>query len=133
MSKYEDIINIKHFEPKHPRMSISSRAAQFAPFAALTGYDDAIHETGRITDMEKEAYEELNNELNIQINKIESNLNNKPLVSITYFIKDSKKDGGKYKTIETIIKRIDKVNRIIILNNKEKIKIDDIIHLQMQL
>lgn len=125
MDSYEDIINIKHFDPKnHKRMSMGKRAAQFAPFAALTGYDDALSETGRITDsmiyLDDSVKEEISDKLNML-------LKDKKRAEITYFIKDLKKEGGSYKKVISSIKKIDNVNRYIYLDDKSKVLIDDII------
>jgi len=131
MSRYEDIIGITHFEPKHPRMSMDARGAQFAPYAALTGYEDEIDEANRSTLEKFQLDEELSRELNEQIKVIEKNIDKHPKVEITYFIKDSKKSGGDYLTIIDNIKRIDYVNRIIYLMDKTKIKIDDILNINI--
>ena len=93
---YEDIINLPHHtSTKHPRMTKSARAAQFSPFAALTGYDDAIKETGRLTDKKIELTEEEKLILNDKLLTINNNLKNNPKVIITYFEHDKTKEGGK--------------------------------------
>lgn len=128
MNNYDDIINLEHYEPKrHHRMSIESRSAQFAPFAALTGHNDAIKETERLTtkrielsDFDKDL---INNKLSL-IDKLKSE---KPLITFTYFIYDNKKSGGKYIDITGIVKRIDLVNSIIYLTNNVNIPIDEIL------
>lgn len=125
IDNYDDIINIKHFDPKkHLRMSIEKRAAQFAPFAALTGYNEAVIETGRITDNEIYLDDEFKEEISNKINLL---LKNKEIAEFTYFVKDSKKSGGSYKKIKSSIKKIDYLNRLVYLTNKEKIIIDNII------
>lgn len=88
-------------------MSNYDRAAQFSPFAALTGYDDAVKETARLTDSKIELDEYELQELNEKLNKIQDNLREDAEVSITYFVTDKKKSGGSYKTISGIVKRID--------------------------
>lgn len=127
MHDYDDIINIKHFEPKHKRMSMYNRSAQFAPFSALVGYGDEIIEAGRITE-KKIILDEIEKE---SINNTLLNLHDE-VVLITYFEKDNKKDGGIYKTIEGSIKKIDYINRIIRLKNKKNIPIDDIIEVKIE-
>ena len=127
MNNYDDIINLEHYEPKrHPRMSIESRSAQFAPFAALTGHNDAIKETERLTtkriELSDNDKELINNKL-LLIDKLKSE---KPLITFTYFIYDNKKSGGKYIDITGIVKRIDFVNSIIYLTNNVNIPIDEI-------
>ena len=118
----KDIINLNRPISKYPKMSMENRASQFLPFAALTGFNDAINETSRLTD-KKIILDEDRLEI---INKKLQNIKNKN-VTIKYFIKDKYKSGGSYKTITGIVKKIDLVNNIIILDNNFKIKIDDIV------
>lgn len=128
MSKYDDIINLKHpTSIKHPRMSIYKRSAQFAPFAALTGYSDAVKETARITNNKKELSNEEKLILSEKLKYIDKNLLNKEEVTITYFVPDKKKKGGKYIVKKGTPRKIDLYNRQIIFTNKSKIPIDDII------
>lgn len=128
MNKYDDIINIPHYDPiKHKRMSIYNRSAQFAPFSALTGYNEAVIETARLTSKKIEIDEGLKNILNNKLNIIEENLSHKWNVTITYFIPDKKKDGGKYISVTGIVKKIDLYNQLIIMFDKTKIPINDII------
>lgn len=130
MNKYEDIINLPHHVSKTRKpMSLYNRAAQFAPFAALTGYDDAIKETSRITEQRIELSEELKNMLNQKIKLISENIKLQPKVSITYFVPDNKKSGGVYKTISGNVKRIDEVEKCIIFTNKLKIKVSDLLNI----
>lgn len=123
MSKYDDIINL--IRPKSNRcpMSIEARAAQFAPFSALVGYDESIKETSRITDIKYELSQSKIDSINEKLNEIKNN--NIKRVKMTYFIKDKKKSGGKYITDELAIKKIDIFNKKIITNN-EIISFDDI-------
>ena len=128
IDKYENIINLPHHvSNKHERMSIEARAAQFAPFAALTGYGDEVKETERITVQKIELDEENKKILDNKIRKIISNKNKINMVSMVYFIKDEKKDGGEYVTVNASIKNIDKYRELIILNNGKLIPIDDIL------
>jgi len=131
MSKYEDIINLEHYESnKHPRMSMVNRAAQFAPFAALTGYNDAVLEVGRITDKRIILSEDEIEIINDKIRKIKENINDQVKVKITYFVADLYKDGGRYEIIEGIIKRIDEGRQLIILKDKKEIKMSDVIDIE---
>lgn len=131
MDKYKDIINLPHHtSKKHPRMSIEKRAAQFAPFSALTGYSEAIKETARITDNEIEIDEGLKIILNDKLENIKNKLKQKPLISFTYFVKDKNKNGGKYIKEQGIIKKIDNYNKQIILENNKKIPIVEIIDIE---
>jgi hypothetical protein len=125
---YEDIINIKHFEPKnHIRMSKYNRAAQFAPFSALMGYEEEIIEMGRITDKKIEIDDGLKNVLNNKLKIINEHINEEPKITITYFINDLKKEGGEYNVITDNIKKIDSVNEIIVMKNNKKIPMNDIL------
>lgn len=124
---YDDIINLPHFVSKDRKhMSNHDRAAQFAPFAALTGYDDSIKEAARIVDEKIELGEQEIQELDYRFHIIETNIKDKPKVNITYFVKDKNKNGGTYFTKEITIRKIDMIDRIIITIDKEKYNLDDI-------
>lgn len=128
MDKYDDIINLPHYEPKyHPRMSKYKRSAQFAPFAALVGYDEQVQECSRITDKRLEIDDELKEKINNKLNKINKLIKYNPEVEITYFIPDEKKDGGKYIVEKGNVKRIDYINRFIKLTDNKKIVLDDVV------
>lgn len=132
MDKYDDIINLPHYEPKyHPRMSKYKRSAQFAPFAALVGYDEQVQECSRLTDKRLEIDDELKEKINNKLNKINELIKNSPEVEITYFIPDEKKDGGKYITDKGNVKRIDYINRFIKLTDNKKIILDDVIDIKI--
>ena len=127
---YDDIINLpNHISLKHPRMSIEARSAQFAPFAALTGYNDAVKETERLTDKRIEIDDSLKLTLNNKLNYILENIDKKPFITIKYFIPDNKKDGGKYIEKTGIIKKVDIINQYIYLYDKTKIPIKEIINI----
>lgn len=130
MGKYDDIINMpRHISKKHPQMSLEMRSAQFAPFAALTGYDEQIEETSRITCKKKELNEELKEILNKKLQIIEERTNTKPQITVTYFIEDLKKNGGKYVTVSGRVRKIDKNKQLIVLDVKKEIPISDIIEI----
>ena len=116
---YGDIIDIEHWEPsrKHPRMSLHDRAAQFAPFAALVGYDEMVDEEARLTDRQIEPGEEQLNELNRKLNRINELISGgtRPEVTITYFVPDEHKVGGRYDTVTARVKRIDITAQKLIL------------------
>lgn len=134
MDKYDDIINLPHYEPKyHPRMSKYKRSAQFAPFAALVGYDEQVQECSRITDKRLEIDEELKDIINSKLNKINELIKNKPEIEITYFIPDIKKEGGKYITEKVNVKRIDFINDFIKLTDNRIIVLNDIIDIKIDL
>lgn len=125
MEKYKDIINLKNpTSKKYPRMSIEKRAAQFSPFAALTGFEEKIIETKRLTQTKIDLTDEYKLILN---EKIIEKYKNKVKTTITYFIKDKLKKGGKYIEEKGVIKKIDDNNKQIILENNKKISIIDII------
>ena len=124
---YDDIINLPHYEPKHhPRMPMEARAAQFAPFAALTGYDSAIQESGRLTDSWIDMGQSANDELNRKMELLTSKIEEHPTVTIEFFLPDAHKSGGSYQTISGQVKRIDEFERIIELTDGNKIAIDTI-------
>lgn len=127
-TKYEDIINLPHHVSKtRPQMPMSDRAAQFAPFAALTGYDAAIKETGRLTDDKIELEESSLNELNAKIQLLREKLADAPEVTFTYFRPDDRKDGGAYLTITGTVKKLDDYEWQIVLQDGTKVPIDDIL------
>ena len=121
---YDDIINLPHYEPKHhPRMSMWNRAAQFAPFAALTGYDAAIQESNRVTDDWVDLGESYNEELNRKMELILSKLSEQPHVTIEYFVPDEHKEGGSYQTYTGNIKRIDEYEHTMVMTDGKKIQL----------
>lgn len=131
MSKYDDIINLPHHQSKtHPHMSVSDRAAQFAPFAALTGYGDAIRETERLTDRKIELSETQIAELDYRLGELFSRIDEKPKVTITYFVADERKAGGKYVTHSGELLNIDESNRVLCLEDGTKITLKDIIEIK---
>ena len=107
-------------------MSNYDRAAQFAPFAALTGYDDAVKETARLTDKKVELDEYSKDALNERLNMIQDAIDEQPEVSITYFLLDKKKSGGAYVTATDRVKKIHEYENIVLLQDGTKIPIDDI-------
>lgn len=128
MSKYDDIVNLPHHRSKtHPHRPLIDRAAQFAPFAALTGYGDAIDETARITDIRPDLDEQQLAELNERLLQIMAQPN--AVVRITYFIPDEKKSGGRYEQAEGVIKKIDEIAKVIVTDGGEKIPLSDIVEL----
>lgn len=127
MNNYDDIINLEHFEPKfHKRMNKLSRAAQFAPYAALNGYYDKIHETSRYVN--KKII--LTNEEKLLLNEKLINLNSSSSIKINYFIKDTKKIGGEYSKYIGGVKKVDSFNKILILNDLN-VNFDDILDIEI--
>ena len=128
--KYDDIINLHHnISKKHTRMSLEARSAQFAPFAALTGYDEVIRETARVTNKRIEINEEMKAILDEKLFIIKSQIQTRPGITVTYFVPDSKKDGGKYVSITGKVIKIDEYKQHIILENKIEIPISEIIEI----
>ena len=130
IKKYDDIINLPHhISKKHPQMSMEERAAQFAPFAALVGYEDAVEETARITTKRIELNEEEKNILDMKLQMLNEQMQVQihPNITIMSFVPDLKKDGWKYIKISGIVKRIDEYKQLIILDDKTEIPINEII------
>ena len=127
---YEDIINLpRPVSKKHPQPPLSERAARFAPFAAITGYEEMVLEEARVTEALIHLDENALTLLNKKLNLILEFLDKTPEITITYFEPDKKKPGGSYVSITGIVKRIDQHNRFVIMNNDKKIHIDDIFKL----
>ena len=125
--KYADIIDLSpHVSATRPRMSMIDRAAQFSPFAALTGYDAAIKETGRLTDRRIELSEEERAVLDRKQSILMEHLSSQPEVTVTYFVPDDRKDGGAYVTVTGRAKKVDEVNRLLFLIDGQKIALDEI-------
>ena len=125
--RYDDIINLPHHVSQtRPRMSRLGRAAQFSPFAALTGYDAAITETARLTAYRLELTEEEKAALDRQMQRIVRILPEQPEVIITYFRPDERKDGGAYVTVSGRVKKVDDCERAIVMAEGERISIDEI-------
>ena len=129
--KYDDIINLPHHvSKKHPQMSLHDRAAQFSPFAALTGHKAAINETARLTDEKQILSEDVIAILNEQLNLIKENIGTNQTVTITYFVPDDKKSGGAYISHTGVVKKIDEYNHTVILTDKTVIPIEQISEMQ---
>lgn len=125
--KYDDMVYMKNPTPTcKPRMSLHDRAAQFSPFAALTGYEDAVEETARLTDDRLELSEDMKTILNEKMQMILDNADSEPVVTITYFVPDKKKSGGAYVDVTGIVKEIDEYERCIVMTDKKKISIEQI-------
>lgn len=122
---YNDIINNPHHTSKtRKRMSQSNRAAQFAPFAALTGYDAAIGEAARLTETKIELDDKTKENLNMKLNLLKNHIKDRPYVTITYFLPDHKKDGGAYVDYSGNIRVIDEIEQTLIFTDRKTIAID---------
>ena len=132
MNKYDDIINMSHHVSKIRKlMSLQNRSAQFAPFSALTGYDEKIKETARETSRKIELDEGIKLMLNEKLCFIKNDIKLRPKVTITYFVRDNKKRGGHYKTMTGNIKVVDEVYKRIILIDNTIISFDNIIDIKL--
>lgn len=130
MNNYEDIINLKRPISKRLPMSMESRAAQFAPFSALVGYDEKIKEKSRYTDKQLIIDENKKEDINSKLVIINNNLGD-VISIITYFEKDKTKPGGKYIKIKDKVKKIDMYNKIIVMVSGLKIKLDLIVDIEL--
>ncbi len=133
-NQYDDIIHLPHpVSSTRPQMPRSNRAAQFSPFAALTGYDAAIRETGRLTDQQIELAEEqlvlLDRKLRLLLEKQKEH----PEISVVYFVPDGRKAGGSYVTVTGTVKRVNEYKRMMILMDGFQIPLDDIVELESKL
>lgn len=127
MSKYDDIIGLEHHVSKtHPHMSVADRAAQFAPFAALTGYEEVIDEAGRLTQQRIQADEGRLAELDDALRAV---LAQGGAVKLVYFAEDDRKEGGSYRTIVGRIRKVDEVGRRLIMEDGTAVSTDCIIEL----
>ena len=128
MDSYNDILNIEMFNPKyHPRMSIYNRSAQFAPFAALTGYEDQVIEVARLTDTKRDITDDMKSILDFKLQNILEKHNSHPYLKVVYFTPDIKKNGGKYMEYNGTLKRGDYIEQQLIFIDNVKITIDSIL------
>ena len=133
-NQYDDIINLPHHvSATRPRMSMIDRAAQFSPFAALTGYDASIKETDRLTDERIELSEESRAVLDRKQQLLLDNLADRPVISVTYFVPDERKSGGAYITVAGRVKKVDDYQRLLLLTDGTKIPLDEILDMESEL
>ena len=130
---YDDIKHLTRpqYDDLHP-MSMHDRAAQFSPFAALVGYDDAVAETARLTDSKVELTEDEMSELNANLNRLLDSLDEQPQISVTYFVPDEKKSGGKYVEKQGVVRIYDSYSQELVFTDKFRINIQDIISIKIQ-
>ena len=127
MEDYADMLNLPHHTSgRHPRMSPLARAAQFAPFAALTGYGEMIAESARLVDSKAGLSEEQQAEINEQLGQLMPLLPEEPAIRVVYFVQDPLKDGGRYETAEGSVRRIDPIRQTVTLKTGLVIRMDDI-------
>lgn len=126
MKGYDDIIELPRPKSEYPRMSLHDRAAQFSPFAALTGYEDEVEETARITDSRLEADDDTIAKINEDLRYIAENIYDLPKVEITYFVPDERKSGGKYVKATGEVRLLEEYGSTVIFSDGRKIPIKDI-------
>lgn len=128
---YDDIIQLPHpTSDRHPRMSLSDRAAQFSPFAALSGHSAALAETARLTDRQIELSDDDRAVLDQKQRILLEHIKELPEVTVTWFQPDEKKDGGQYLTATERLKKFDEVERVLILESGFQIPISNVIELE---
>lgn len=131
MGRYDDIINLPHHvSPYRKRMDNIERAAQFSPFAALTGYSELIKEMARETDTRVTLSEDSLLEISATLNELNARIKDLPLVALTYFEKDGEKEGGHYVDYQGNLRRIDEVGKQLIFADKKVIQIEDIFSIE---
>lgn len=131
MGNYDDIIDLPHHVSEtHPPMFRADRAAQFSPFAALTGYDAAVRETARVTERRIELDEGVKAELNARLNCILEHLSEHPQVSITYFVPDEKKSGGAYRTVTGAVRKLDSFAKTLTLVDGTVVPLEEMVHVE---
>lgn len=133
MSKYDDIINLPHPEPKnHKRMSLVSRAAQFGAFRALVGHEDAVNETARVTDKRIDLDEYEIEKINETITRIAEDIKEEPEIKIVYFVPDEKKSGGMYIKENGAVKKVDAYNQKLVMVDDNEIFFDRILEVEYE-
>ena len=129
--KYDDIIDLPHKKSAtSPQLALAQRAAQFSPFAALTGHGDAIKETARLTEKKIDLQQDCKERLNERLQLIREQLNAEPEVTITYFLADDKKDGGIYVEATGTVKKIDEYAKTVLLHDGTRIPMEDIVDIE---
>lgn len=125
--RYDDMLHLPHHtSERHPRMSLTDRAAQFSPFAALTGYDAAVKEAARFTERRIELDEDIMDKLNEKLQFLQENLDSEPELAITYFQPDERKAGGAYAAVSGCVKRMNAYEQTIIMKDGTRIPIGQI-------
>ena len=128
--KYDDILDLPRPKSKHEPMPMSDRAAQFSPFAALTGYSDAIDETARLTDRRIELSEEESAELDYKQQYLATL--DAPTVTVTYFVPDERKSGGAYVTHTGVLKRVDEVESMVVFKDGLRVPLDEVMDIKCE-
>jgi len=131
--RYDDIIELPHHvSDRHPQMPLSDRAAQFSPFAALTGYDAAVEETARWTEEKRELTEEQKLILSARLRELQDAIRSAPAVTVLFFVPDARKAGGSYRTLQGRVKKIDEYSGLLELTDGTLIPFEDILGLEAE-
>ena len=133
MHRYDDIIMLLHHVSKtHPPMPAADRAAQFAPFAALTGHYDAVKEAARLTEERVELDESCKAVLDGKLQDIRRRLGEEPAVTVTYFVPDERKSGGSYETAAGCVRKIDEYERVLVLTDGTRIPVSELLEIELK-
>lgn len=128
---YDDILELPHHvSASHPQMPLADRAAQFSPFAALTGHEEAIQESARLTEEFIELDEDRKEEINEKLRWLGENQAGRPEIKITYFQQDERKSGGSYVTVCGQMKKIDEYGHQILLTDGTRIAVERILAIE---
>ena len=131
--KYDDIIHLPHHVSQtHPQMPMCDRAAQLSPFAALTGYGAVIRETGRLTETRPELDEDAKGELDHRLARLSALLESRPLVTVTYFQPDAKKEGGACLVVTGVVRKIDEYHHLLVMEGGLQVPIRDLLSLESE-
>ncbi len=129
--RYDHIMHLPNPEPTvRPRMAMEKRAAQFAPFAALTGYEESVAEEARLTEEKLELSEDMIDMIDARLAVIQYHIKEQPNIAVTYFIPDNKKAGGRYVTVSGNVKMLDRIERAIIMADRTEIPIEDVRYIE---
>lgn len=132
-NNYDDIIDLPHYvSKKRPQMSRRDRAAQFSPFAALTGYEDAVEETARLTEKRLVPTEEQAARLDAALNIILENMNSFPEINVVFFVEDTRKSGGKYETFCGSVRTFNEYEKKLIFRDGTEISLNDIYDIKIK-
>lgn len=127
---YDDIIHLSRpVSKKHPPMPLTKRAAQFLPFAALSGFEGEIAEAARLTEAARSLGEDALAALDEQLALLRQRLSDQPEITLTRFVPDEKKAGGHYETLTGQVRRLDEIDRALILTDGTKVDLDAIVEL----
>ena len=132
LHKYDDIIDLPHHtSPTRKRMSMTERGAQFSPFAALTGYEEAVAETARLTEEKRELSEDMRSEIDEKLMSLAARLDERPEITLVYFVPDKRKSGGAYVRLSGRLKSIDDYERCLVFSDGRRIDLFSVKELEI--